>query len=141
MSFAKAMTIVKNWKTKSLTKLVTTFVEEPFMKWGLDFTSPIKPRGRLTGNKYILVAIVYAIKWVEAKALKTNTKIVIAKFLYEYILTRFGCPLTIITVQWVHFINDTIKTTDKIVLVEACLFNYILSIGKWTSRVYKQSYW
>jgi hypothetical protein len=111
------------------------------MKWGLDFIGPIKQRGRLIGNKYILVTIDYAIKWVEAKALKTNTKIVITKFLYEYILTRFGCPLTIVAVQWVHFINDTIKKIDKIVSIEACLFNYILSTGKWTSKVYKQNYW
>jgi hypothetical protein len=28
---------------------------------------------------------------------------------YEYILTKFGCPLTIVTYQRVHFINDIIK--------------------------------
>jgi hypothetical protein len=67
------------------------------VKWGLDSIAPIKPTKRLTRNKYILVAINYATKWVEAKALRTNTIVVIAIFLYEYILTRFGCPLTIIT--------------------------------------------
>ncbi len=36
-----------------------------------------------------------------------------AKFLYEYILTRFGCPLTIVTYQGIHFINDTIKHLTK----------------------------
>ncbi len=58
---------------------------------------PIKPVGRYTRNKYILIAIDYATKWVEARALKTNTAKIITKFLYECILTRFGCPLTIIT--------------------------------------------
>jgi hypothetical protein len=77
------------------------------MKWGLDFIGPIKPIGRLTRNKFILVAIDYVSKWVEAKALITNT--IIAIFLYEYILTRFGCPLTIVTDHGIHFINDTIK--------------------------------
>jgi hypothetical protein len=38
-----------------------------------------------------------------------NTIIIITKFLYEYILTRFGCPLTLVTNQGVHFINDVIK--------------------------------
>jgi hypothetical protein len=96
-------------KIKSLTKLVTTLLEELFMKWGLYFIGPIKPIGRLARNKYILVAIDYATKWVKAKALKTNIVIVTTRFMYEYILIIFGCPLTIVTNQGVHFINDTIK--------------------------------
>jgi hypothetical protein len=33
--------------------------------------------------------------------------------MYEYILTRFGCPLTIVIDQGIHFINDTIKHLTK----------------------------
>jgi hypothetical protein len=46
---------------------------------------------------------------MEARTLKTNTTIITTNFLYECILTRFGCPLTIVTYQGVHFINDVIK--------------------------------
>jgi hypothetical protein len=52
----------------------------------------------------------YATKWVEAQALHTNTIMVTtAKFLYEHILIKFGCPLIIMIDQGTHFINDAIK--------------------------------
>jgi hypothetical protein len=57
------------------------------MKWVLDFI----PAWTLIGNKYILVAIDYVIKWVETKAFRTNIVVVISIFMYEYILTKFGC--------------------------------------------------
>ncbi len=76
--------------------MVITLPEKPFMKWDLNFKGLIKPIGKLTRNKYILVAIDYATKWVKAKTLKTNTIVVTAKFLYEYILTKFGCLSTIV---------------------------------------------
>jgi hypothetical protein len=87
---------LENLKQKSLARLVTTLLKEPFMKWGLYFIGLIKLIGRLTKNKYILVAIDYATKWVEIKALRTNTIVVTTKFVCEYTLTIFGCPLTIV---------------------------------------------
>ncbi len=89
--------------------LVTTLLAEPFMKWGIDFTSPIKPNGWTIRNWYILVVTDYATKWVEAKALHTNIVVVIAKFMYENILTRFKCPLILVNDKGVHFINIAIE--------------------------------
>jgi hypothetical protein len=79
------------------------------MKWSIYLIGPIKLTGRLTWNKYIMVATNYATKWVEAKARTTNIAVVTSRFFYEYILTRFGCPLAIVTNQVLHFINDIIK--------------------------------
>jgi hypothetical protein len=85
------------------------------MKWGLDFVRPIKHVGWFTCNKCILVTTNYATKWVEAKAFKTNTIVVTTKFLYEYILTKFGCPFTIVIDQGVCFINDVIEYLTMII--------------------------
>ncbi|GJY09661.1 reverse transcriptase domain-containing protein [Tanacetum coccineum] len=57
------------------------------------------------GNKYILVAIDYLSKWVEAKALPTNDARVVVKFL-KSLFSRFGAPRAIISDRGTHFCND-----------------------------------
>nr|GEZ07476.1 reverse transcriptase domain-containing protein [Tanacetum cinerariifolium] len=59
---------------------------EIFDVWGIDFMGPF-PSSR--GNKYILMAIDYLSKWVEAKALPTNDARVVCKFL-KSLFARFG---------------------------------------------------
>lgn len=95
-------------KTINLVKLIVSLLEKPFMKWGLNFIGPLKLVDKHTWNKYILVAMNYVTKWVEVRTLQTNITIVIAKFNYKCILTRFGCPLSLVTNHGVHFINDDI---------------------------------
>ncbi|GJV52785.1 reverse transcriptase domain-containing protein [Tanacetum coccineum] len=81
--------------------LVTRFCEI-FDVWGIDFMGPF-PSSR--GNKYILVAVDYLSKWVEAKALPTNDARVVVKFL-KSLFARFGTPRAIISDRGTHFCND-----------------------------------
>ncbi|GKC93341.1 reverse transcriptase domain-containing protein, partial [Tanacetum coccineum] len=66
---------------------------EIFDVWGIDFMG-LFPSSR--GNKYILVAVDYFSKWVEAKALPTNDDRVVVKFL-KSLFARFGTPRAIIS--------------------------------------------
>ncbi|GJW86938.1 reverse transcriptase domain-containing protein [Tanacetum coccineum] len=75
---------------------------EIFDVWGIDFMGPF-PSSR--GNKYILVAVDYLSKWVEAKALPTNDARVVCKFL-KSLFARFGTPRAIISDRGTHFCND-----------------------------------
>ncbi|GKA48139.1 reverse transcriptase domain-containing protein [Tanacetum coccineum] len=75
---------------------------EIFDVWGIDFMGPF-PSSR--GNKYILVAVDYLSKWVEAKALPTNDARVVVKIL-KSLFARFGTPRAIISDRGTHFCND-----------------------------------
>ncbi len=62
---------------------------------------------------------------MKGRALKTNTTIVTTTKLYECILTKFGCPLTIVIDHEVHFINDVIKyLTDHFLLKRVSFTTY-----------------
>nr|GEW29241.1 reverse transcriptase domain-containing protein [Tanacetum cinerariifolium] len=77
---------------------------EIFNVWGIDFMGPF-PNSK--GNKYILVAVDYLSKWVEAKALPTNDSRVVVKFL-KSLFSWFGTPKVIISDRGTHFCNDQI---------------------------------
>ncbi|GJS64525.1 reverse transcriptase domain-containing protein [Tanacetum coccineum] len=69
---------------------------------GIDFMGPFLSS---RGNKYIIVAVDYLSKWVEAKALPTNDARVVVKFL-KSLFSRFGAPRAIISDRGTHFCND-----------------------------------
>ncbi|GJS74926.1 reverse transcriptase domain-containing protein [Tanacetum coccineum] len=76
-------------------------------KKGIDFMGPF-PSSR--GNKYILVAVDYLSKWVEAKALPTNDARVVCKFL-KSLFARFGAPRAIISenrASWSNKLDDAL---------------------------------
>nr|GEX60523.1 reverse transcriptase domain-containing protein [Tanacetum cinerariifolium] len=75
---------------------------EIFDVWGIDFVGTF-PSSR--GNRYILVAVDYLSKWLEAKALPTNDARVVVKFLKSF-FARFGTPRAIISDRGTYFCND-----------------------------------
>ena len=73
-----------------------------FDVWGIDFMGPFVSS---CGNTYILVAVDYVSKWVEAVALPNNEARSVVAFLKKSIFTRFGTPRAIISDGGSHFCN------------------------------------
>nr|GEX03169.1 reverse transcriptase [Tanacetum cinerariifolium] len=82
--------------------LIQDFIGQQFTKMPSNFMGPF-PNSK--GNKYILVAVDYLSKWVEAKVLPTNDARVLVKFL-KSLFSSFGTPKAIISDRGTHFCND-----------------------------------
>ena len=68
----------------------------PFAMWGIDMIGRIEPTAS-NGHRFILVAIDYFTKWVEAASYANVTKQVVARFIKHNIICRYGIPEKIIT--------------------------------------------
>jgi hypothetical protein len=83
---------------------------ELFDVWGIDFMGPFVSS---MNNKYILVAVDYVSKWVEAIASPKNDANVVLKFLKKQIFTRFGTLRAIISDEGTHFCNKQFEALLK----------------------------
>ena len=67
----------------------------PFTQWGIDIMGPFH-----LGKKqlrFLITAIDYFTKWVEAEPVTTKTKVKITSFVSKNIICRFGVPRIIIS--------------------------------------------
>ncbi|KAL4340655.1 hypothetical protein GQ457_08G031060 [Hibiscus cannabinus] len=78
---------------------------ELFDVWGIDFMGPFPSS---FGNLYILLAVDYVSKWVEAIATTHNDAKTVQRFIKKNIFTRFGTPRVIISDKGRHFDNRSI---------------------------------
>jgi len=98
MTFVKVVIVVGKWKTqnKKFGQVGNNTSRKTFYEVGSRFyrfnqTIMQINRKQIHFGNYRLCNQVG-----KSKALRTNIVIVISRFLYEYILTKFGCPLTIV---------------------------------------------
>ena len=82
------------------------FLVEIFDVWGIDVMGlfPLS-----FGHQYILVAVDYVSKWVEAISCRTNVHKVVIGFLKSNIVSRFVFPGVIISDGGAHFCNKAFK--------------------------------
>jgi len=92
-------------------------VIEIFDYWGIDFIGPFPSS---FGFLYILIAVNYVskwieaiLKWIEAIPSQNNDHKIVIKFLKENILSRFGIPRAIICDRGTHFCNKSFEFLMK----------------------------
>ncbi|KAI3448686.1 hypothetical protein Pfo_005351 [Paulownia fortunei] len=95
---------------RNMMPLHPILVIEIFDCWGIDFMGPFPLS---FGFLYILVAIDYVSKWIEAIPCRNNDHKIVIKFLKENILSRFGIPRSIISDGGKHFCNKVFGTLMK----------------------------
>ena len=89
-------------------ELPLTVIEEVkvFDCWGINFIGPFPPSFT---NEYILVAVDYVSKWVEAiPCARADAKTVVT-FLKKNIFSKFDSPRVLISDGGSHFCNSQLK--------------------------------
>ncbi|MCO5597855.1 hypothetical protein L7F22_051940 [Adiantum nelumboides] len=80
------------------------FAYGPFEKWGIDAIGPLPCTS--TGKQYILTATDYMTRWAEAANVARITAADVSKFVLDYIYSRFGTPLEILSDRGPSFRAD-----------------------------------
>ena len=78
----------------------------PFDLWGIDILGPF-PRATKQ-RKFIIVAVEYYTRWVEAEALAKITAAAVEKFIWKNIICRFGLPHALITDNGTQFASSRV---------------------------------
>ena len=83
-----------------------------FSVWGIDVIGSIAPKVS-NGNEYILVAIDYFTKWVEAASDSVLKSKHVAWFLENNIICQFGVPQEIIFDNGSHFEGEVRRVMEE----------------------------
>jgi transposase InsO family protein len=70
---------------------------------------PINPPGKCTRERYIITATEYLTRWAKAREVEDCSATTTACFIFDDIITRFGCSKILMSDQGTHFINKTIE--------------------------------
>ena len=73
----------------------------PFAQRGLDIIGPFPQASE--NKRYVVVAMDYFTKWVEAEALVNFKDLDVKKFVWKNIVTRFGVPRMLISNNGLQF--------------------------------------
>jgi hypothetical protein len=82
---------------------------QEFDKWTIDFVGLVNPPTKIIVARYIITTMEYLTRLVEATPVKYYSAETVAHFLFEQVITSFGCPRVLMSDQGTYFINRTIR--------------------------------
>jgi len=90
---------------------------QAFEKCVVDFIGSINPTTKHSKARYIITTTDYLTRWDEEENFQDCSIDTAARFIFENIITRFGCPRSLTSDQGGHFINSTIEkiTTEFLI--------------------------
>ncbi|GJT99456.1 reverse transcriptase domain-containing protein [Tanacetum coccineum] len=101
-----------NQKVDILSKLATMAFDHLTKEWGMDILSPL-PQS-INKVKFVIVAIDYCTKWIEAKLLARITGKEVKKFVWDNVVCRFRLPRIIMNTAVAHpQANDLVERANK----------------------------
>lgn len=112
----------------------------PFQAWAMDLIGAINPPSS-KGHVWILVAIDYFTKWVEAIPLRKASAVAIAPFIRENPLCRFGIPISfwgLITDNGTQFTSQIVADLLEKYQKTAQFFYSLQPSPEWTSGSHEQ---
>nr|GEV30727.1 reverse transcriptase domain-containing protein [Tanacetum cinerariifolium] len=90
----------------------------PFYKWGIDIAGPfLEGPGRV---KFLIVAIDYFTKWIEARPVATITGTQVKKFVWDNIVCRFGLLGEIVSNNGNQFRDNPFKDWCEKLSIHQC---------------------
>jgi hypothetical protein len=84
----------------------------PFSVWGIDIIGMITPKAS-NGHEFILVAIDYFTKWVEAASFSILKAKHVARFIENNIICRYRVPYEIVSDNGMHFEDEVQRILQK----------------------------
>lgn len=72
-------------------------------------------------NKYIIVAIDHLAKWMECRAIKDLTAGTTAKFFFEQLICRHGCPQVILSDNGTNFTGRVLPKLNELMNIRSAL--------------------
>jgi hypothetical protein len=91
--------------------LIPIAVESPWVMCSIDCVGPLPTTA--SGNKYLVVAVDYLTGYPEARALPSIDAPLIAKFIYDDIITRHGAPRVLLSDQAKNFRSKLVGELSK----------------------------